>query len=232
MAISNNKIIGFGGGFCAGKTTACHMLVGNFNFYEMNFADKLKNLSKDLFDMQIKDRGLLQKFGVALRDIDENVWVNYLWNQINNLNFKRICIGDVRFENEIKMCKDNEVLTIFIDAPLEERIERHKNLYGYEPTEEQKNHISESIDKNLFDIIIKSSSKDDMRKELSQIATEFLKNEKLLVKFNLELDIDSNIFEPITNIETKNTKKLLEYFKKIISSEVGINIKTITEDKK
>ncbi len=229
--ISNNKIIGFGGGFCAGKTTACKILTDEFKFEEMNFADKLKDLSKDLFDMKVKDRGLLQKFGIALRDIDENVWVNYLWKKIDILNFKRVGIGDVRFQNEIEMCKNNNILTIFIDAPLEERAMRHKLLYGYEPTEEQKQHISESIDKNLFDIVLNNPSKEEMKHELKQIVSEFLKDEKLFLKYNLEFDIDVNIFESITKIDPTKKNDLLTFLSRSFNSEMGIKIKSIEKDK-
>lgn len=229
--ITDNKIIGFGGGFCAGKTTACRFLQEDFDFIEMNFADKLKNLCKELFDMENKDRGLLQKMGLALRDIDENVWVNYIFKKIDSdFSFKRIAIGDVRFENELDFCKKNNILTVYLDVPLEERITRHKNLYGYEPTKEQIEHISEKIDRNKFDIIIKPGNIEEFKTEIRQILNEYLKDERLFLKYQLELDMDLVAFRQISGIDViKNKQKFLEYLKNKFSSVPSIEVISVNK---
>ena len=47
------------------------------NYKKFSFADKLKEIAKDLFFMKEKNRNLLINIGQKMRDIDENIWVNY-----------------------------------------------------------------------------------------------------------------------------------------------------------
>lgn len=227
--IQNNSVIGFGGGFCSGKTTACGILKKTHQFKEKNFADRLKVLSQELFGMNTKDRSLLQNFGVSVRNINENAWADIIKKEIDAENFTRICIGDVRFENELLMIQDMTVkyknaLSIYIDTPLEKRIERHILVYGKEPTKEQIEHVSETIDKNLFDLVIQNTgSKDDLEKELVLIADEFLKIEKSLIGVTINLEIDQKTFELTTRVKT-DSYELEKYFQKLLKPETGVKL--------
>lgn len=63
------------------------------------FADKVKEIAKDLFNMKHKNRELLQKIGQSMRVIDKYVWINYLLYKINNED--RVIIDDIRYPNEL-----------------------------------------------------------------------------------------------------------------------------------
>ena len=51
----------------------------------MTFGQKVKDVAVDLFDMKGKDRSLLVKIGGYMRDINPDVWVDYLMKQISIL---------------------------------------------------------------------------------------------------------------------------------------------------
>lgn len=172
-------IILFGGRFTAGKTTACRYFVNNpgifGNFKEVNFADKLKEVAIDLFDMDPvkKDRTLLQQLGTeALRSIDTDVWAKYVFNRTipkldeewentpifqKKSEYLNYVIGDGRYENELAYGKKAGSFNIFIDVKESIRMERYKSIYGVYPTEEQMNHDSEKIDPSKFDLTIENN---------------------------------------------------------------------------
>ena len=56
-------LVGFGGGFAAGKTSVCKYLANKHGFVELSFAKALKQLCAQSFNMRDKDRTLLQKIG-------------------------------------------------------------------------------------------------------------------------------------------------------------------------
>jgi len=58
-----------------GKTTSAEYLVRKYGFVKLAFADKLKEIARDLFPEQFesgeKPRKLLQDLGIKMREIDE-----------------------------------------------------------------------------------------------------------------------------------------------------------------
>jgi hypothetical protein len=194
-------IILFGGRFTAGKTTACRYFVEHpekfGNFKEVNFADKLKDVAVDLFGMTKKDRTLLQKLGTeALRSIDEDVWVKYIFNRTipkleeefderkmynpkkysEYLNF---VIGDGRYENELAYGTKAGALNVFIDVNEAIRMERYKSIYGCYPTEEQMNHDSEKLEASKFDLTIENNDTIfEFQEELEELYKNIIKWQK------------------------------------------------------
>lgn len=151
-------IIGLGGGFCSGKTMVQDYLTLKHNVYQHNFATKLKQIAEDLFGMKEKDRTLLQDIGMAMRNIREDVWVDYVMNHAKINSHINISIGDVRYDNEINAIhKHPNAITIFIERDPIDRYTEHEKLYGHFPTFNQVNHPSEQLDPWLFTYKVKNN---------------------------------------------------------------------------
>lgn len=90
----------------AGKTTLANALKDEIKLRTdktaciVGFADKLKDVCKELFGMTTKDRKLLQDVGTALRNIRNTVWIDYLIDNYVTGNPKPVIVHDVRYENE------------------------------------------------------------------------------------------------------------------------------------
>ena len=70
------------GKMCSGKTTSANLIKQMDNRYEIfSFGKKVKEVAVDLFQMQEKDRTLLTSIGTKMREIDPDIWVNYVLNQ-------------------------------------------------------------------------------------------------------------------------------------------------------
>ena len=122
------------GPMCSGKTTISDIIKKNDSEYKTySFGLKVKEIAKDLLSMCGKDRTLLINVASKMREIDHNVWANYLIKQIDVENNDKCIIDDLRFQNEADHLK-NEWLIICLTTPKEIRIERIKNM----------NHISET----------------------------------------------------------------------------------------
>ena len=69
------------GKMCSGKTTLCNYLCELEPRFEIfSFGKKVKDVASDLFQMDplIKDRTLLTSIGQKMREIDSEVWINYI----------------------------------------------------------------------------------------------------------------------------------------------------------
>lgn len=145
--------IAISGPMCSGKTTIANLICElNSDYSIYSFGGKIKELAKDLFDMnKTKDRSLLINIANKMKDIDKDVWIKYILKEC--LNEKNSIIDDLRFENELEyLKKDENDLWYFIvlQIPKEIRIQRIKELYpeNYEDHIKNMNDISE---KGLID---------------------------------------------------------------------------------
>ena len=69
------------GKMCSGKTTLCNYLCELEPRFEIfSFGKKVKQCATDLFGMNpfCKDRPLLISLGQKMREIDSEVWINYV----------------------------------------------------------------------------------------------------------------------------------------------------------
>jgi hypothetical protein len=155
-------IIGIGGKMCSGKTLVTDYLRNNLNCDIFNFADKLKSVTNDLFGIEKKDRSLLQDVGLKLREINKDVWVDYVFRQFDTNLIESLdehyVIGDVRFKNEVEAIHANKGITIYIDRPFESRLATYQSLYGAAPTVQQLGHESESILSDIFTYTVNNDS--------------------------------------------------------------------------
>ena len=96
-------IVGISGKMGSGKDTISDYLVRKFLGRKVAFADKLKELLVELFNLekgQDGRRDTIQKVGGFMRSIDEDVWINFVINSHNTDEF--LIVSDVRHVNEAK----------------------------------------------------------------------------------------------------------------------------------
>jgi len=88
------------GRMASGKTTLANWFVDQ-GYQKVSLAAKVKDIARDLFKMKNKDRRLLQKIGMKMREIRPDVWIEYLIGTDGNL----LVVDDVRFVNEARSFK-------------------------------------------------------------------------------------------------------------------------------
>jgi len=132
------------GKMCAGKTTIANYIMRTFtNYQKYSFAQRVKELCVELFQMNGKDRPLLITFANKMRDIDPNVWINQILKQTTG---KRNCIiDDVRYQNEVDALIKDGWIFIQLDVPYAIQKQRIMKLYpnNYQEHLDAMNHVSE-----------------------------------------------------------------------------------------
>ena len=139
------------GKMCSGKTTTANLIKQIDSRYEIfSFGQKIKDVASDLFDMKEKDRSLLISIGSKMREIDSEVWINYVINQCSNKEF--CLVDDLRYQNEYEALVKNgfQIIQLNISSDLQEK--RIKEIYpdNYMDHLSARNHLSEL---NKFDWI-------------------------------------------------------------------------------
>ena len=133
------------GKMCYGKTTLANIIKQLDNSYEiLSFGQKVKDIAKDLFNMQNKDRTLLTSIGTKMREIDSDVWANYTIEKAKD--YDKIIIDDLRYQNEHDLCMKNGYKIIVLTLPKDIQIERLKICYpdNYMDHIENSEHESEN----------------------------------------------------------------------------------------
>lgn len=142
--------IGIMGKMGSGKTTLANTIVKQIpGFVRYSFGDKVKDISKDLFGVDYKDRNLLQAIGSKMRDIRSSVWIDYLINQIVSQGNSLVVIDDVRYLDEIEALQRCGFYLIYLDTQEETRLNRLKkrdSCFDLEHYQIQNQHISERVD--------------------------------------------------------------------------------------
>lgn len=136
------------GKMCSGKSTIADYIMRTQSGYQKySFAQKVKELCVELFNMKTKDRPLLINFANKMRDIDPDVWINQVLQQTKG---KENCIiDDLRYQNEVdSLIKDGWII-IQLNISYTLQRERLINVYPHDYKEHLQvtNHISE---KNQF----------------------------------------------------------------------------------
>ena len=70
--------------------------------------------------MKEKDRSLLVNIGTKMREIDENVWINYIINQTKDKDY--CVIDDLRYQNEYDALYKNgfNIIKLIVDNKTQE----------------------------------------------------------------------------------------------------------------
>jgi len=162
--------IALGGKMGSGKSSDADFLAKSFQFKQYGFSTKLKEIASDLFDMEVKDRVLLQMLGTRVREIETDAWANYVMKQINAEAPLRIVIDDLRYINESEILRENGFTLIKLDAPVSVR--KKRGIVGF--NEETATHPSEvELDAIDFDYTIDSScTVDESYKKIMEILAE------------------------------------------------------------
>lgn len=160
------------GKMCSGKTTLSNYLrVIEPRFQVFSFGKKVKEVASDLFQMDpdFKDRSLLTSIGQKMREINLDVWANYVINQTKDIDY--CLIDDLRYQNEYELLiKDGwKIIQLRVSKELQE--ERIKTMYPDNYLDHLKNRTHPS-ELNKFQwlndgpnlIIDSSQKKEDIQK--------------------------------------------------------------------
>jgi dephospho-CoA kinase len=147
----------------AGKTTASNWIGARYGHERLHFAAALKEHAAALWgeDVVHHNRGYLQQFGVAIRNIDPDTWVRILVSRINNYDESvPLVVDDCRFPNEVDALVENEFRFIRIEADEAVREDRLMRI-GKLESHEQLHHESETaIDDYKAEITIRNDMGD------------------------------------------------------------------------
>jgi hypothetical protein len=116
--------IALGGKMGTGKSSMSDFMAKCFQFKRYSFASKLKQIARDLFDMEIKDRTLLQLLGTKVREMEQDAWANYVIKKINAEAPLRAVIDDMRYLNEASILHDNGFILLKLYSPVVARAKR------------------------------------------------------------------------------------------------------------
>ena len=166
------------GKMCSGKTTLSKYLLSiEPRFQVFSFGRKVKDIASDLFQMDpnFKNRSLLTSIGQKMREIDPNVWANYVIQQTKDINY--CLIDDLRYQNEYELLVKEGWKIIQLKVSKELQEERIKTMYPDNYIDHLKNRTHPS-ELNEFqwlnagpDIIIDSSQK---KEDIQQIVQSFI----------------------------------------------------------
>ena len=134
------------GKMCSGKTTLCNYLCElEPRFQIFSFGKKVKDVASDLFQMdpRVKDRTLLTSIGQKMREIDKDVWVNYVIDQGKDVEY--CLVDDLRYQNEYEALVKNGFKIIQLNISDELQEYRIRNIYpnNYLDHLNNRNHPSE-----------------------------------------------------------------------------------------
>ena len=146
------------GKMCSGKSTLAQIIKEtNSNYIIYSFGQKVKEVAKDLFNMKEKDRSLLTSIGSKMRDIDSEVWINYVINQTKDKSHYKI-------------------IQLVVDPIIQE--ERIKKVYpdNYKDHLDNRNHISERNEFNWLsqDNVLIINSEEDKIFEIREKVLSFI----------------------------------------------------------
>ena len=134
------------GKMCSGKTTLSNYLCSlEPRFQVFSFAKKVKQVASDLFGMDplIKDRSLLTSLGQKMREIDADVWINYVIKQTEGIDY--CLIDDLRYQNEYLALAKNgwKIIQLTMSDDLQEKRIREIYPLNYEDHLKNRTHLSE-----------------------------------------------------------------------------------------
>ena len=173
--------IAFIGKICSGKTWCIdflnnyrneHLGADDTPFYITRFAKMVKRIASELFFMTVKDRHLLQQIGTKMREIRDDVYVNYV---IHECRGKQYCLlDDARYVNEIMRLRDDGWTLVKLDISPELQRERIMRCYPdtYEEHLGRLEHESETqqdtIPVDTYNYIV-NVAEDDVKTSLIKI---------------------------------------------------------------
>tara|TARA_B100000900_G_C20221156_1_gene569880 strand:+ start:95 stop:625 length:531 start_codon:yes stop_codon:yes gene_type:complete len=136
------------GKMCSGKSTLANKIIEKDKRYQIfSFGGKVKEVAKDLFNMTEKDRTLLVSIGTKMREIDPDVWTNYVIKQTEGLT--HCIIDDLRYQNEYEALSNAgfHVIQLIID----DKTQKKRIIVNYPNNfQDHLNNCDHSSEKNIF----------------------------------------------------------------------------------
>lgn len=117
----------------SGKDYITDILSKRYGFQRYAFADGVRELAAEYFpdryDINKKDRSLLQDIGTKMREVDMEIWIKRLLKKIhddekNDELLELISVTDCRLPNEYKALKEEGFIFIRVLASPKTRMKR------------------------------------------------------------------------------------------------------------
>lgn len=121
-------LLGITGHMGSGKSLVADIISERYHCKKIRLSGKMREIAKEL---QIEPtRDFLQRIGKFMRDFDDDVWVRYVFNQIQSSE-SSVVIDDIRRKNEISYLKPLGFKFIRIESESsirKQRIEKRDNI--------------------------------------------------------------------------------------------------------
>ena len=159
--------IAIAGQMASGKTTLADNLQKELEDLDYRVARhslgfKVKQIGIDLFGMTDKDRPLLQKIGMKMREIREEVWIEYVNRSIEEDlaadKYDVAIVDDVRFINEANFFNSQGWCTIRLS--IGEELQKQRLQKTYDNWEVHWNNRMDPSETEVSEIPAKSLSMD------------------------------------------------------------------------
>ncbi|SRR5260221_2831811 len=167
--------VSFFGPMCSGKTYLARQLQEYFGHTKVGFADKLKSVAIDLYQIDPKDkngatRKLLQEFADDIKKWDAQIFIKHFL--LSAEKYKQVVCDDMRFYEESVFLRQNEFTLIKVNCDEARRQERIQQLYP-STLEGAQSHRSETdYLKIVPDFEVNSNSPSDV-KELVDLVRNY-----------------------------------------------------------
>lgn len=161
----------FYGPMCSGKTYLANFLVENYGYHKLGFADKLKEVTQDLFHIDPKDkndstRKLLQGFSDDVKKWGgEDIWVKHLLDKLSHYKImgNPVALDDLRYPFEAEALREIGFKIVSVNVYENLRQERIFKLYPDTSIEAQ-HHASELGHKEIEpDYVVWSNKPEDVK---------------------------------------------------------------------
>lgn len=127
----------------AGKSTVASILHAKCGYSVIPLAGPLKDIAAELWgDPARTSRHLLQSLGVAVREIEEDTWIDLLLTSVRQED-RPVACDDVRFPNEYNALRRAGWRFVRVECDLDTRITRLR-ANGKLTDLEQLGHVSET----------------------------------------------------------------------------------------
>ncbi|MGI0100183.1 MAG: hypothetical protein ACREBH_00440 [Candidatus Micrarchaeaceae archaeon] len=169
----------FAGRMGSGKTTYADALRKaveeefNVKLHSLSLSTKMREIAKDLFGVEDKQRKLIQEIATKMRDIDKYIWAKYLIREIKGMSLVPFVVDNIRTQEEAEIFKSSfsNLVIIRIETRDSDRMGAYKREYGKYPTEDEAHDVTESsIEWIKEDITLHNNySMDSMRTQISEV---------------------------------------------------------------
>ena len=166
--------IGILGKMASGKSTLAHKIMAlDSRFVTLSFAGKIKVLAQELFNMQAKDRMLLQSIGTKMREIKSSVWIDYLLAQADKET--HVVVDDVRYKDEIEALQAAGFIIVYLEVDSDVQRQRLISCYGKDVDSHLLGQNHESEQANKFTLLAHIIAHPKSLTELDKLAQTLVK---------------------------------------------------------